>query len=358
MDVINVNWIKRAWQNLRPVSEIKKNIEIAHNATIELLNLSQFIRISFLKAQILNIEWNLDNSNIDFPTLFLKAGKTNSSLRAIWDGDFLSGSKEYFFHYLDLYHFKFKKLLPDNILIQGLGKKTIDSSYHSLIQSLKADILIQKDPIKIFERINKITWKQDENHRNDYKKTDFSKKGNRKTNDKIKEKLIHYLLHHNQYEKLLLLDKANLKGKKINQVIKIALVKFFLKNELETSLQILKEVKFKYVRNKELLKLVTQLSSVLFYEEIKAAIPSPKIKIPNIEDKIIGEGRMTFKIKDDIVDFVELLQSIWVFEPELINRINLRVSLLYNPALGIYSSIIKLSEFWNALKTTKLVEST
>ncbi|MEC3905982.1 NACHT domain-containing protein [Tamlana sp. 2201CG12-4] len=358
LDVVNVNWIKRAWQNLRPVSEIKQNIEIAHNAAIELLNLSEFIRISFLKAQILNIEWNFDNSNIDFPILFLKADKTNSSLRAIWDGDFLSGSKEYFFHYLDLYHLKFKKLLPNNILIQGFGKKTIDSSYDSLVQSFKADILIQKKPIKVFNRVDKIAWKQNENHRNDYKKTDFSKKRNRKINDKIKEKLIDYLLYHNQYEKLLLLDKTNHKGKKLNQVIKIALVKFFLNNELETSLQILKEVNFEYVRNKELLGLITQLSSVLTYDQIKAVIPSPKIKIPNIEDKVIDEGRMNFKIKDNIVSFFDLLQSIWIFEPELVNRINLRVSLLYNPALSIYSSIIKLSEFWNALKTTNLKEST
>ena len=74
----------------RPVMIIatKSNLEIALNACVETLSLSDFIRIAFLKSQFSRLSWNIENSDIDFPTLLLNAGETANSLRSVWDGDF------------------------------------------------------------------------------------------------------------------------------------------------------------------------------------------------------------------------------------------------------------------------------
>jgi hypothetical protein len=357
LTTISVDWIKTAWRNLRPFNEIKHNVEIAHNAAVEVLNLSEFIRISFLRARILNIEWNLDNSNIDFPTLFLKAGRVKNSLRALWDGDFLLGSKEYFYHYLSLYHLKFNKLLPATILSQGLGKDTIDSSYDSLLQSLKADIQIDKNPVTVFEAIDKITWKKNDDNRRDFKKTDYSKKKNNKINSKIKEKLINYLLLHKEYGKLSLLKEANLNDERIAATNKIALAKFFIEDDKETALDILNEVNFTHISKFKLVALISHFSSFLTFNQIIEYFPKPEISLPNFEDKIVAQGQMEFKIKDDIVSLFELLKAVWIFEPKLIKKVELRVSILSDPALGIYNSILNLSELWKNIKTIKITDS-
>ncbi|MBD0777309.1 NACHT domain-containing protein [Maribacter sp. ANRC-HE7] len=357
IETTNVAWIKNAWANLRPIQEIKSNIEIAHNAAIEELNLSEFIRISFLKARILNIEWNFDSSHIDFPTLFLKAGHVKNSLRAIWDGDFLLGSKEYFHHYLSEYHLKFSKLLPKTILSRGLGKETSESSYESLVQSLKADILIEKDPVAVFNRIDKISWKKTDDHVRNFKKTDYSKKQNKKINRKIKRKAINYLLLHKQFDKLILLDNANIKDKKIVVTIKLALAEFFIKDDKNTAIGILNEIDFKQISNANLLSQIAYFLSFLTFEEVVKIFPKPKIVLPKIENKIIEQGRMQFKIKKNIVSLFDLLKVIWVFEINLINSLKLKVTLLRNPSLGIYDSILNLSQFWKDNKTTKVAES-
>ncbi|WP_417237359.1 hypothetical protein [Bizionia paragorgiae] len=358
LETANVPWIKNAWANLRPIEEIKSNIEIAHNAAIEELNLSEFIRISFLKARILNIEWNFESSHIDFPTLFLKAGHVKNSLRAIWDGDFLLGSKEYFYHYLNEYHLKFSKLLPNNILSHGLGKETLESSYDALVQSLKADILIEEDPIAVFKRIDNITWKKSDDHIRNFKRTDYSKKRNKKINRKIKQKLVSYLLLHKEFDKLVLLDNASLGDDKIVVAIKLALAKFFIKDDKDTAIDVLNHIDFKQVSNTNLLSQISYFSSFLTFEEMALIFPKPKIVLPKIENKIIEQGKMQFNIKKDILSLFDLLKIIWVFEPNLIKSVQLNVSLLNDPSLGIYESILNLSQFWKDNKTSKISEST
>ncbi|MDR5591167.1 NACHT domain-containing protein [Christiangramia sp. SM2212] len=357
LEVVNVAWIKNAWANLRPIEEIRNNIEIAHNAAIEELNLSEFIRISFLKARILNIEWNFESSHIDFPTLFLKAGHVKNSLRAIWDGDFLLGSKEYFYHYLSEYHLKFSKLLPKTILSRGLGKETSESSYDALVQSLKADTLIEEDPVAVFNRIDKITWKTTDNHTRNFKKTDYSKKQNKKINRKIKRKVVNYLLSHKQFDKLVLLDNAKLKDDKVVVTIKLALAKFFVKDDKNTTIGILNEIDFKQISNVNLLSQIAYFSSFLTFEEIVKIFPKPKIVLPKIENKIIEQRRMNYKIKKNIVSLFDLLKVIWVFEPSLINIVELKVTLLRDPSLGIFESILNFSQFWKDNKTTEVTES-
>ncbi|GAB4160305.1 MAG: hypothetical protein Tsb0033_16070 [Winogradskyella sp.] len=357
LEVVNVAWIKNAWANLRPIEEIKNNIEIAHNAAIEELNLSEFIRISFLKARILNIEWNFESSHIDFPTLFLKAGHVKNSLRAIWDGDFLLGSKEYFYHYLSEYHLKFSKLLPKTILSRGLGKESSESSYDALVQSLKADTLIEEDPVAVFNRIDKITWEKTDNHTRNFKKTDYSKKENEKINRKIKQKVVNYLLLHKQLGKLVLLDNANIKDKKIVVTIKLALAKFFIKDDYNTAIGILNEIDFKQISNANLLNQIAYFSSFLTFDEVVKIFPKPKIVLPKIENKIIEQRKMNYKIKKNIISLFDLLKVVWVFEPNLINSVKLKVTLLRDPSLGIYDSILNLSQFWKDNKTTKVTES-
>jgi len=358
LETANVPWIKNAWANLRPIEEIKSNIEIAHNAAIEELNLSEFIRISFLKARILNIEWNFENSHIDFPTLFLKAGHIKNSLRAVWDGDFLLGSKEYFYHYLNEYHLKFSKLLPSSILSRGLGKETLESSYDALVQSLKADILIEKDPIAVFKRIDNITWQKSDEHVRNFKRTDYSRKRNKKINRKIKRKLVNYLLLHKEFDKLVLLNNTDFGNDKIVASIKLALSKSFVKDDKNTAIGILKEIDFKQISNTNLLRQISYFSSLLRFEDIIEIFPKPKITLPKIENKIIEQGRMEFRIKKDVVSLFDLLKVIWVFEPNLIKSVQLNVSLLNNPSLGIYESILNLSQFWRDNKTSKISEST
>jgi len=356
LTVANVTWIKNAWFNLRPLDEIKKNIEIAHNAAIETLNLSEFIRLCFLKARILNIEWNFENSPIDLPILFLKAGYVKNSLRAIWDGDFLIGSKDYFYHFLNLYHLKFKKLLPNTILMRGLGKETSDTSYEALVRSLKADILIEKNPVTIFNKIDTITWKKTDNNTRNFKKTDYSKEKNKNINFKIKEKIINFLLLHKEYNKLKLLNDFNFTDMRILVKVKITLARFFIKDDKDTSLSLLGEVDFKQISNGDLLSQISYFSSFMTFEEIREIFPKPNIVLPIIENKIIENSRMTYKIKESIFSLFDLLKPVWIFEPSTINIVKLRISILESPALEIYESILSLSLFWKEVKTNKASE--
>jgi len=115
IDSTTLDWMKNAWQNYRPLEEIKLNLDIAVNATMEIPSLSQYIRITFLRSQFNQLDKNFQDSEIDLPVLLLDGGEETISLSTIWEDDSIQVDKEYFFKYLIQYHQKTGNLLPQNI---------------------------------------------------------------------------------------------------------------------------------------------------------------------------------------------------------------------------------------------------
>ena len=65
---------------------------------------------------------------------------------------------------------------------------------------------------------------------------------------------------------------------------------------------------------------------------------------------------MKYSIHKDIINLFVDLKPIWIFKPEMVNQLLLRVSSLPSPAKNIYSSTFYLSELWNKSRTLNLTE--
>jgi len=355
IEATTLEWMKSAWRNFRTLEEIKNNLEIALNACVEILSLSEFIRIAFLKSQFSRLSWNLENSEIDFPTLLLNAGETANSLRSIWDGDFVLTNKEYFCYYLGKYYLKTGNLLPHSVIEQGFSKSLKESNSDNLTTFMQAKALVFGKVKEIFEEIDTIKWVKSENHRVDYYKENFTDKENEKINFKIKSKIIDHLFKFKKYDELLKLSKAFEADKKLLTKIKIALVKLLLPSDKTSAYKLIGEIDFTIIPNKPYFKLISYCCDYLTNEEIIQLFPKRDIIQPTLYEKVVNHEGMHYAIHRDIINLYEELKPIWVFSPEIVNTLLLRVSSLPSPAKNIYNSVFYLSELWNKCRTLNLI---
>lgn len=349
-----LEWMKSAWRNFRTLEETKNNLEIALNACVEAIYLSGFIRIAFLKSQFSRLSWNLENSDIDFPTLLLNAGETANSLRSVWDGDFVLTNKEFFCYYLGKYYSKTGTLLPHSVIEQGFSKTLKESNSDNLTTLMKAEALVFGEVKEIFEEIDTIKWVKSDKHRADYHKENFSEEENAKTNFKIKSKIIDHLFEFKKYDELLNLSKAFEADIKLLTKIKIALIKLLLPSDKTSASKLIGEIDFTIIPDKPYFKLISYCCDYLTNEEIIQLFPKRDIIQPILYEKVVNHEGMHYAIHKDIINLFEELKPIWVFKPETVNTLLLRVSSLPSPAKNIYNSVFYLSELWNKSRTLNL----
>lgn len=349
-----LEWMKSAWRNFRTIEETKNNLEIALNACVETLSLSEFIRIAFLKSQFSRLSWNLENSDIDFPTLLLKAGETANSLRSIWDGDFVLTNKEYFCYYLGKYYSKTGNLLPHSVIEQGFSKTLKESNSDNLTILMKAEALVYGEVKEIFEEIDTIKWVKSDKHRVDYHKENFTEEENEKTNFKIKSKIIDHLFEFKKYEELINLSRAFEADKKLLSKIKIALIKLLLPSDKTSASKLIGEIDFTNIHDKPFFKLISYCCDYLTNDEIMQLFPKRDIIQPVLYEKVVNHEGMHYAIHKDIVNLFEELKPIWIFKPETVNTLFLKVSVLPSPAKNIYNSVFYLSELWNKSRALNL----
>jgi len=347
-----LEWIKSAWGNYRSLEEIKENLEIALKAAIEETSLSEFIRIAFLKTQFDQVRWNLENSDIDFPILLLNVSETANSLRMIWDGDFVLTSKEGFCYYLGKYYQNTANLLPQNIINQGLSKFSKDQDSKSITREFEAEALIYDDIVELFNEIDSIKWQESNKYNRSYLKKSHSEEQNARINLKIKFEIINYLTEYKQYNKLFQLSKEFNTNQKLFTKIQIALIKCVLPiaTEKSTAIKIIKEVDFSKLADKTYFKLISFCSDFLSNEEIIELFPQRDIPEPELFEKVIEEERMSNKLRKEIINLYNDLKPVWIFQPELIPKLQLNGSYLLSPAEDIYDSIFILSDIWNTVR--------
>lgn len=352
-----LDWMKSAWKNFRTIEETKENLEIALNACVEVLSLSEFIRIAFLKSQFGRLSWNIEISDIDFPTLLLNAGETANSLRSIWDGDFVLTSKEYFCYYLRKFYTKTGTLLPHNVIEQGFSKSLKESNSDNLTTLMQAQALAFGEVKEMFDEIDTIKWVKSDKHQVGYHKDNFSEEENAKTNFEIKLKVIDSLFECKKYDELIKLSKAFETDKKLLTKINIALIKLLLPSDKASANKLIGEVDFAVVPDKSYFKFIAYCSDYLTNEEIVQLFPKRNIIQPTLYEKVVNHEHMNYAIHKDIINLFTDLKPIWIFKPEMVNQLLLRVSSLPSPAKNIYNSTFYLSELWNKSRTLHLTEN-
>lgn len=349
-----LDWMKSAWRNFRAIEETKSNLEIALNACVETLSLSDFIRIAFLKSQFSRLSWNIENSDIDFPTLLLNAGETANSLRSVWDGDFVLTSKEYFCYYLKRFYLKTGNLLPHNVIEQGFSKSLKESNSDNLTTLMQAQALAFGEVKEMFDEIDTIKWVKSDKHQVGYHKENFSEEENANTNLKIKLKIIDYLFECKKYDELIKLSKAFEIDKKLSIKIKIALVKLLLQSDKKSAYKLIREIDFTVIPDKSYFSLIIYCSDYLTNKEIHQLFPKREIIQPTLYEKVVNHEGMNYAIHKDIINLFDELKPIWIFKPETVNTLLLRVSSLPSPAKNIYDSVFYLSELWNKSRSIDL----
>ena len=348
-----MSWIKRAWINYRSITEIKENLEFAVNACIKTESLKEYIRVGFLKAQVDQVSWKLENSEIDFPTLLLSASHEDTSLRMIWDGDFVKVNKEYFTHYLGQYHLKTGNILPKQIIQQGLSKASSKKDSATQTENLQAKILISKNVEGVFDHIDSIQWSSSDPHKSDYYKKNYSDEENAKINKGIKADIIAYLLEHQEYKSLANLISSNHYDQEILGKARMALVQLVLPTDLSSGVRLIKEIDYTNISDKAYFQFISACSDYIEFKQISELFSKREINTPHLHHKVIEEERMNFVIREDIIGLYDRLKVIWVFQPDLVNVIKIRCSILVDPAKSIYRSIIELSDLWYITKTSK-----
>lgn len=357
--ISTLDWIKDSWRNFRPMEEIQKNLAIAIESAIEQASLSKFIRLAFLKSQLDRANWTLENSDIDFPTLLLNAGKTANSLRGVWDGDFVLTSKEYFCYYLEQYYSKTKTLLPQNIIKQGLSKSLKESNVAGLTKEFRAESLITDDIVGLFNEIDLIKWHSSDDRQTSYEKKRYTSKENKQTNLGIKLKVVDCLTGHKQYLKLLQLTKSVKKDLKILPKVQMALITLLLPvpSEKVSAVKIIKEIDFSKISEKSFVQLICFSSDFLSDIEIRELFPARTLSEPVLHEDVVDKETMNYALHKEILNFYKNLKPIWIFQTELIKTLNLKITHLSSLSREIYQSLFSLSDLWHQSRSQQMSES-
>ena len=109
--------------------------------------------------------------------------------------------------------------------------------------------------------------------------------------------------------------------------------------EKNTAIKIIKEIDFSNLSDKTYLKLISLCSDFLTNEEIIKLFPKRDIPEPELFEKLIEQVRMGYKLRKEIINLYNDLKPVWIFQPELIPKLQLNCSYLSSPAEDIYDSI-------------------
>lgn len=357
LESTTLEWYKSAWANFRSLDEIEANFDISIKAAMDKGSISEFIRIIFLKTQFDRARWNLDNSDISFPIFLLEAQQTGNSLRTIWDGDFLSCSKEFFYYYLGKYYKKTGNLLPRNIVKQGLNKSFVKQNVDTLTSEFKAEAILYADVDALFKEIEMVKWLDSDEHNRSFRKKNTSEEENTRINDRIKIKVIDYLVEFKELDKLFQLSTTLVKVDPISNRIYAGIFKLLLpiSSERQAAIDALKKIDFAVLPTKMYFKLVSFSSDYLNDDEIKNVFPM-QIEEPELHSKIVVQDRMDFILRKEVVSLYDDLKAIWIFKPELIEALLDKSYLLYGSSVDIYDSIFALSTLWYQDRSGTVVE--
>lgn len=355
ISITTLTWIKQAWKDYRQLEEIEDNLSIAISSCIEEEDLANFIRILYLKAQVLHIKFNFENSEINFPCLYLEAGLTQNSLRSIWDGDFIRISKVEFAQYINNFY-KLTGTLPSaNIIEQGFNKQLIGGDVNSIIEIEQAKSLTTDNIKSIFDEIDIIEWTISTDRSNKYLKSKHTKEKNSLINKNIKLKIIDHLFIHNKFEVINSFVKEH-SSSLLDLVVyaKCALIKLLLPVDKRTAIKLLKDIDTKSDKYQEIL--IYSLN-ILSNEELKSSFHHVFLPTIEISDELISKEGLDYNLKETVVDLYDNLKCAWLFDIQSIYQIKDQLSILSEgTSKGVLNSIFYLSKMWYEDREKEIAE--
>lgn len=356
IETTTLEWVKEAWRNYRTIDEIKNNVELAWKACAVQRSLSSFIRIAYLKAQLARLDWTMtQGTDISFPTLFLKAGLTANSLRAVWDGDFVTVPKAYFAYYLERYLHVTGEMLPQQVIRQGLSKELQDADFNDLANIYRAQALTGRPIIDIFKDIDQTRWHKKNQQERDLIKARTDLKLSKQQNAKLIDQVFDCLRYHKKYQVVAEIANASTSSAEIRSKAQACLIEIFLSIDKATALPVISELDTNKLPDKAYDRLVTFAAAYLTTEEFVnsfSARPLPPVELH--ETVVDKNGGIGYPIRKQIIRFPEQLKLNWLWKPETLNSIRLRISALPSPASNFYNSAYELALLWHKNRTAEI----
>lgn len=352
IETTTIDWIKEAWKNFRTISEIKSNIKIAWSASAELGNLTSFVRIAYLKAQVDRLDWNLEHSDYNSSMLFLKAGLISNSIRSIWDGDFVTVRKSYFGYYLEQYYTHTGELLPRDIINQGFSKNEgEDLKFEDIVDLYVAEILVFGEVRDVFQRIDKINWTRSDHRDAKLLRKNKDGKITREQNFKVKARIIQALKKHKKYQWL---DELIADFKTDTQLVlkaQIALVEILLPSDPASGLTILKGMQLTELSERDFGGLVAFCADHLDDRTIRALFPARELKFEDLQDNVIDEKNgMDYSIRKSIINCANDLKGLFILDQSQTRSFLLRSTALPRPAKDFYNLSYEIAAIWYAVR--------
>ena len=348
IETTTINWIKDAWKNFRTIAEIKSNIKIAWAACAELGNLTSFVRIAYLKAQVDRLDWNLEHSDYNASMLFLNAGLISNSIRSIWDGDFVTVRKSYFGYYLEQYYGHTGDLLPRDIINQGFSKNEgEDLEFEDIVDLYVAEILVLGDARDVFQRINKINWTRSDQRDEKLLRKSKDRKITQEQNFKVKVRIIQILKKHKKYK---LLDELVAFFKEDTQLAlkaRTALVEILLPADQLSALNILMGMSLTELSERDFGDLVAFCADHLDDRTIQTIFPARELKFEDLYDNVIDEKNgMDYSLRKSIINSANELKALFIFDQPQTRSFLLRSSALPRPAKDFYNASYEVASVW------------
>lgn len=274
------DWVNRAWQFYRPLSEVQNNLDLVWKASIQAQDLLSFIRIGLLKQQAGLIEHNIDLEPIDIATTLLDIGLSDAALNTIWNGERSLISPEDFATFAAHYESRLGRSLPASVVQEALSDRQ-RNSYQATAKIYRIASLVM-DPIALLNEISQLRWKTSNETNHLVDAADDTE--NSKLNLNLQLKVIQSLAEHCLIDKLIALASQKPSGSVLHVAIKAALAVAFAKaNSVTDAISTSQNLKLDCLPKGFLFWIQTQLARYLipFATVEKISIPT----VPKTLDK-------------------------------------------------------------------------
>ncbi|MGL6625712.1 dsDNA nuclease domain-containing protein [Aeromonas jandaei] len=219
------DWVNRAWQFYRPLSEIQKNLDLAWDMSIRNQDLLSFVRIGLLKQQAGLIERNIDLKPIDIAKTLLDIGLSDVALNIIWNGERCLTSQADFVTFAAYYERRLGRSLPASVIREVLSDRQRNT--FQAAEKIYGIVSLVMDPSELLKEISQLRWRTTGETSLLVDTADDTE--NSKLNLKLQFAVIKSLAEHCQINKLSNLANSNSSCAVLNVAIEAALAVAFAK---------------------------------------------------------------------------------------------------------------------------------
>jgi hypothetical protein len=340
----NNAWLTKSWQGFRPFEEISANLNIAWDASVQLLSFKEFVRVAFLQQRFGRVSFNFEYTDGYKPAEFLlNINRPDEALRRIWDGETIRCSPIDFYEFVAQYVEKTGGLLPKRITDIGFEQFNRPADLKETSRRFQARILYG-DWRLLFSEAEKHKWRSSDEHTQHIEVA--SQEENETTNDSIKNRMVDVLFRRSDIDRLVQIANDSSSHPAVHNHAALCACDILIKaNQIDEAVGYFSSIDFTLIDRADFNHLIVRIAESGFLNRFAKHLPTHFVP-PPLFDRLI-QDRPDYGLKDSLLHLYDDLRVSFLAGAAEHRTYELKADSFNPPERNFFAAIIRLANLWN-----------